>query len=109
MHDVRIVTVTLNPAIDHLLEAPQFAVGSHVRARRIGRNPAGKGINVARVIATLGSRCIATGLVGKGELGMFESFLDERGEGRVTNQLLVIHGRTRDNVTIMDQIGRAHV
>lgn len=104
MHDVRVVTVTLNPAIDHLLEAPQFAVGSHVRARRIGRNPAGKGVNVARVISTLGSRCIATGFVGKGELEMFESFLDERGRGRATNQFLVIRGRTRDNVTIMDPV-----
>ena len=104
MHDVRVVTVTLNPAIDHLLEAPQLEIGAHVRARRIGRNPAGKGINVARVIATLGSRCIATGFVGRGELEMFESFLDERGVGRVTNQLLIVRGRTRDNLTIMDPI-----
>jgi len=104
MHDVRVVTVTLNPAIDHLLEAPQFTVGAHVRATRIGRNPAGKGINVARVIATLGSRVIATGFVGSGELDMFESFLDERGGGRVTSQLLRVRGRTRDNVTIMDPV-----
>jgi len=104
MHDVRVVTVTLNPAIDHLLEAPQFVVGSHVRAKRIGRNPAGKGVNIARIIAALGSRCIATGFVGTGELDMFESFLDASGKGRVTNQLLRVRGRTRDNVTIMDPV-----
>lgn len=104
MPDLRIVTVTLNPAVDRVLEAPEFSVGSHVRARRIGWYPAGKGINVARVLATLGGRCIATGLVGRNELGMFEEYLERVGEGRIVTQLLVVYGRTRDNVTIQDPV-----
>lgn len=104
MPDVRIVTVTLNPAVDRVLEAPQFAVGSNIRARRIGWYPAGKGINVARVLGVLGTRCIATGFVGKNELGMFEEYLERVGEGRIVTQLLVVRGRTRDNVTIMDPV-----
>lgn len=104
MSDIRVVTVTLNPAVDRVLEAPQFKVGSHVRAKRIGWYPAGKGINVARVMATLGGRCIATGFVGKGELAMFEEYLERVGEGRIITQLLVIYGRTRDNVTIQDPV-----
>jgi len=104
MPDIRLVTITLNPAVDRVLEAHQFTVGAHVRARRIGWYPAGKGINVARVLSVLGSRCIATGLVGKGELGMFEEYLERVGHGRVVTQLLVVRGRTRDNVTITDPI-----
>lgn len=104
MPDVRIVTVTLNPAVDRVLEAPQFTIGTHTRARRIGWYPAGKGINVARVLATLGSRCIATGFVGKNELAMFEEYLERVGQGRIVTQLLVVYGRTRDNVTIQDPI-----
>ncbi|HBS29372.1 MAG TPA: hypothetical protein DEB06_07975, partial [Phycisphaerales bacterium] len=104
MPDIRLVTITLNPAVDRVLEAEQFAVGAHVRARRIGWYPAGKGINVARVLSVLGSRCIATGLVGKGELAMFEEYLERVGQGRVVTQLLVVRGRTRDNVTITDPV-----
>ncbi len=104
MPDFRIVTVTLNPAVDRVLEAPQFIVGAHTRARRIGWYPAGKGVNVARVLATLGSRCVATGFVGIGELAMFEEYLERVGQGRVVTQLLVVRGRTRDNITIMDPV-----
>ena len=104
MSERRIVTVTLNPAVDRVLEAPGFAVGKHVRGRRVALYPAGKGINVSRVLATLGERSIATGFVGRGELGMFEEHLEEVGRGRVVCQLLVVRGRTRDNVTIVDPI-----
>ncbi len=104
MSQVRIVTVTLNPAVDHVLEANQFAVGSNARAKRLGWYPAGKGINVARVIATLGSRCVATGFVGRDELGVFEEYLERVGRGRVVTQLLVVRGRTRANITIMDPV-----
>lgn len=104
MSDIRIVTITLNPAVDKVLEAPQFTIGAHTRARRIGWYPAGKGVNVARVLATLGTRCIATGFVGIGELSMFEEYLERVGAGRIVTQLLVVRGRTRDNITIMDPV-----
>lgn len=104
MIEWRIVTVTLNPAIDRVLEAPQFKIGSHVRAHRIGWHPAGKGINVARVLGVLGTRCVATGLVGVGELATFEDYLRRVGHGRVTTQLLVVRGATRENITIMDPV-----
>ncbi len=100
----QIVTVTLNPAVDWVLEAPNFKVGAHVRARRIGWYPAGNGINVARVLATLGTRSVATGFVGRGELGLFEEYLERVGVGRVVMQLLSVRGRTRDNMTFTDPI-----
>jgi 1-phosphofructokinase family hexose kinase len=104
MPQTRIVTVTLNPAVDRVLEVPRFRVGQHTKGRRIGWYPAGKGINVSRVLATLGIRSVATGLVGRNELAMFEEYLERVGGGLITTQLLVVRGRTRDNVTIVDPI-----
>lgn len=104
MAERRIVTITLNPAVDRVLEAPGFAVGKHVRGRRVALYPAGKGINVSRVLAILGVRSVATGFVGQGELAMFEEHLEEIGANRVVCQLLIVRARTRDNVTIVDPI-----
>ncbi len=100
----QIVSVTLNPAVDWVLEAPNFKVGSHIRARRIGWYPAGNGINVSRVLATLGTRSVATGFIGRGELTLFEEYLERVGLGRVVMQLLIVRGRTRDNMTFTDPI-----
>jgi 1-phosphofructokinase family hexose kinase len=100
----RIVTVTMNPAVDHVLEARQFTIGAHMSATRLGWYPAGKGINVARTLGALGSRVVATGFVGHGELGLFEEYLERAGQGRVVMQLLTVRGRTRDNITIVDPV-----
>lgn len=104
MSTVRIVTVTLNPAIDRVMEIQQFRVGQHQSGRRLGWYPAGKGINVSRVLAVLGTRSIATGFVGRDDLALFEEFLENIGDGRVIMQLLGVRGRTRENITIMDPV-----
>ncbi len=104
MPEIRIVTVTLNPAVDRVLEAPNFAIGQHVPARRLAWYPAGKGINVARVLAKVGVGCVATGFVGRGELALFEEALERTGPGQIVTQLLVVRGRSRDNITVVDPI-----
>lgn len=96
--------MTMNPAVDRVLEVRGFHVGSHMRTKRVGHYPAGKGVNLSRVLATLGVRSICTGFVGIKELGMFEEYLERVGKQRVTTQLLVIRDRTRDNTTIIDPI-----
>lgn len=104
MPEIRIVTVTLNPAVDRVLEAPNFAIGEHVAARRLAWYPAGKGINVARALAKIGVGSVATGFVGRGELGMFEEALERTGPGQIVTQLLIVRGRSRDNITVVDPI-----
>lgn len=99
-----IVTITLNPAIDRLIEVPNFEVGRHQMGRRIDVYPAGKGIRLSRVLARLGTRSIATGFVGERELEMFESFLAAPAAGRAVPQLLRVNQQTRENVTIVDPI-----
>lgn len=104
MRDARVITVTPNPAVDWVFEAPYFAVGKHIGARRVAHHPAGKGINVARVLAAMGVRSIATGFIGRGELRMFEEHIERHCRGRVTCQLLVVRAKTRDNITIVDPV-----
>jgi 1-phosphofructokinase family hexose kinase len=99
-----IVTVTLNPAVDRVLEAPRFGVGKHVSSRQVAHYPAGKGVIVSRVLATLGVRSVATGFVGRNELAMFEEHLERVGEGLTVCQFLIVRARTRDNITIVDPI-----
>jgi 1-phosphofructokinase family hexose kinase len=103
----RVVTVTLNTAIDRVLEAPGLAIGEHLKVKQVSRQPAGKAINVSRALAILGGDSIATGLVGRDELDMFEAELHQAGPGRVICQLLTVRGATRENITIIDP--QAHV
>jgi len=100
----RIVTVTLNPAVDRVLEASRFAVGKHVTARQVAHYPAGKGVIVSRVLSRLGARSVATGFIGRGELAMFEEHLERIGEGHTVCQFLIVRARTRDNTTIVDPV-----
>jgi 1-phosphofructokinase family hexose kinase len=99
-----IVTITLNPAIDRIIEVPNFEVGRHMMGRRIDVYPAGKGIRVSRVLARLGTRSIATGFVGERELELFEAFLGAPAAGRAVPQMLRVNRPTRENVTIVDPI-----
>ena len=94
-----IITVTLNPAIDRIMEIAGFQVGGHQRGETVARVPAGKGVNVARALSELGVASIATGFVGRGQLEEYEtSFRDSL----VQPQFLALDGRTRENVTVID-------
>jgi 1-phosphofructokinase/tagatose 6-phosphate kinase len=59
-----ILTVTLNTAIDKTLAVPNFRLGRRHRTVDNTTMPGGKGVNVARVLKTLGQPVIATGLAG---------------------------------------------
>lgn len=59
-----IVTITLNPAFDHLLFLHDMSLGEAVRAKSTQRTPGGKGINVASALAVMGEDIVATGFLG---------------------------------------------
>jgi 1-phosphofructokinase len=94
-----VVTVSLSPAIDRVLEVPDFKIGGHQKGRLLSRTPAGKAINVSRALARLGVKNTATGFVGYDQLEMFETFLEE---SDVQSQLLAVDERTRVNITLVD-------
>lgn len=94
-----VITVTLNPAIDRVLEVPDFRVGAHAPAQLAALLPAGKGVNVARGLVLLGARATACGLVGRGEEETYRESLRRDG---IECAMCAVDGVTRTNTTILD-------
>jgi 1-phosphofructokinase family hexose kinase len=95
----KIISVTLNPTIDRIIEVPGFQVGGHLRGRFRMRQPAGKAINVSRALAGLGTENIAAGWIGNDALDLFTRDLEKV---NVTSRFTVLDAVTRENVTIVD-------
>lgn len=98
-------TVTLNPALDKTLIVEGFAVDSVNRVGSVRIDAGGKGINVSKALALLGSRSLAYGIAA-GETGDYIlGYLAERGiEARFARN----SGRTRTNLKIVDPVGKTH-
>lgn len=95
-----VVTVTLNPAVDQTLFLDGLAVGEINRARASQLDPAGKGINVSRVVDRLGWPTVAFGFVA-GEVGeIVRRALDAEG---VQQHFVTVPGQTRLNVHVVEE------
>jgi len=99
-----IVSVALNPAIDRTLETPNLRVGSHARGHLMSIQPAGKAVNVARLLGTLGTECILTGFIGEGDRARFEKSFDQ---APVRVEMFEVRGATRENITLVDPVRKA--
>jgi 1-phosphofructokinase family hexose kinase len=95
----QIVCVTLNPAVDRTYEVDGLEIGQHAKGRLVFAHPAGKAVNVARVLQHLGSPCILTGFVGEAQRPLFEESFDPK---IVHAQLFGVPYPTRENVTLVD-------
>lgn len=93
-----IITVTMNPAIDQTAETDWLTPGGIHRLKNIVRDAGGKGINVAKTIAGLGGRVIATGFLG-GMAGQEMEHLLERLP--IQTDFVLINGNTRTNLKII--------
>lgn len=99
-----IITVTPNPAVDQTMLVGRLDRGMVNRAREIQLDPAGKGVNASRMAHRLGWPTIAFGFLA-GETGrIVESALDAEG---VQYHFIRVPGRTRVNVTVIDDEGEA--
>jgi 1-phosphofructokinase family hexose kinase len=104
LDDVMIVTLTANPAVDQTMLVHEVVLGSINRATDIHLDPAGKGINVSRVVHRLEWPTVALGFLG-GETGhIVRSALDAEG---VDHRFVSVPGRTRVNITVREEDGRA--
>lgn len=101
----RILTVTLNTAVDTVLVAEGFTIGAHQHGELRLQAPAGKGINVSRALARVGRTSLAAGFVGREDFRWFDRELRSLGPARVTPQFLSVPGRTRRNYSIIDPVG----
>lgn len=95
-----IITLTINPAVDQTLWVDNFRPGHVNRPVEAHLDPAGKGINVSRMVHRLGRPTIALGFLA-GDIGhLMQTALDAE---RVQNHFVPVAGQTRINVTIVDR------
>ena len=95
-----IITLTLNPAVDQTMVVSEVTLGEVNRVREVYLDPAGKGINVSRMVHRLGWPTIAFGFLA-GEIGLLaEKALDNEG---VQYHFVHVPGQTRLNVALIDE------
>jgi len=93
----RIVTLTLNPAVDLASIAPAVLPTRKIRTKNERLDPGGGGINVSRVIHALGGETLALILVGGVTGGLIQDMLRE---AQVPFQPLPMAGLTRISLNI---------
>lgn len=98
-----ITTVTLNPALDKLLSVEEVVLGEANRSRCLADTPAGKGIDVAKVLRDLSCDVSATGFLGGDVAHIFVSCLKTEG---IQNCFVPIQSSTRINIQIFEKSGR---
>lgn len=96
----KIITVTANTAFDKIVK-PDDA-GVHSERSETLLFPAGKGINVARTIATLGREVTAMGFVGRADQQLF----NELNSSNFHVSLIPVDGTTRTNISMLDANGK---
>jgi len=99
----RVLTVTLNPAIDHTVEVPDFSLDTVNRASSSRRDPGGKGINVATALAQGGLDTVVTGFLGIENKQIFTSHFLSVG---LEDQFILVNGPTREGFKLVDPVNR---
>lgn len=94
-----IATVTLNPAVDKTVTLPGFLVDKVNRVQDIRLDPGGKGINVSKVVHSLGEETRVFGIVGGHAGSMIETALQTDG---ISCMLSYATHETRTNLKIVD-------
>lgn len=99
----RILTVTLNPALDLTVQLPALRLGEVNRSDNLQVHAAGKGLNVAQVLADLGHQLTVTGFLGEANAQPFEQLFAARG---FADEFVRVAGETRSNIKLAEADGR---
>lgn len=99
----RVATITLNPAYDLVGLSTPIELGEVNRVTTAGFHAAGKGINVARVLKSLGIDVTVGGFLGKENQDGFQKEFSEAG---IANRFQMVEGRTRINVKLTEPSGK---
>ncbi|MDQ1589621.1 MAG: tagatose 6-phosphate kinase [Pyrinomonadaceae bacterium] len=109
-----ILIVNLNLAVDHIVEVDDLRAGEVQRSRGARSMAGGKGVNVARVLKTLGERSLLLGFAGGRAGDLIESGLRaEQLASRCTRvreesrTCLIINDRRRCEQTVINAPGAA--
>ncbi|EGR4477020.1 1-phosphofructokinase [Vibrio cholerae] len=98
----KVVTITLNPALDLTGSVNQLNVGSVSLVGQSSLHAAGKGVNVAKVLSELGAQVTVTGFLGRDNQELFCQLFEQLG---VQDAFIRIAGATRINVKLVEQSG----
>ncbi len=100
-----ILCLGTTPAVQRVMIFRRLVVDAVNRAVTTLEGAAGKSINVAKVLRTLGEEPVATGFLG-GEPGAFiSSLLEKRG---VERDFVPVAARTRECITVIDEFAGTH-
>ena len=100
-----ITTITIHPAVDKTIEINNFKVGNVNRVTSIRLDAGGKGINVSKVIKSLGGKSRAMGIL-SGKSGLFiKEYLDDI---KIMNDFIFTEGETRTNIKVVDPINHTN-
>ncbi|WP_432736414.1 1-phosphofructokinase [Maridesulfovibrio sp. FT414] len=95
----KIVTVTMNPAIDLACKVPDFTAGKVNRVTEYQTDAAGKGVNIAVLLRKFGLPVVVTGFLGRDNAGIFEKLFSERG---LVDDFVRVPGETRIGIKVLD-------
>ena len=99
----KILTLTLNPALDLTVELARLEPGQVNRSDAMHAHAAGKGVNVAQVLADLGHTLTVSGFLGEDNAQVFETLFAHRG---FVDAFIRVPGETRSNIKLAEQDGR---
>ena len=94
-----IITVTLNPALDKTLTIPGFALDAVNRVVSGRLDAGGKGVNVSKVLKSLGIESLATGFLGGATGAMIADALERL---QIPSEFVYTAGETRTNLKVFD-------
>lgn len=99
----RILSITLNPALDLTLRLERLAPGEVNRSLEQISHAAGKGVNLAQVLADLGHELTVSGFLGADNPEAFEALFARRG---FVDAFVRVRGETRSNIKLAEADGR---
>ncbi|AZE46586.1 1-phosphofructokinase [Pseudomonas chlororaphis] len=99
----KILTLTLNPALDLTVQLARLEPGQVNRSEALHTHAAGKGVNVAQVLADLGHQLTVSGFLGEDNPQAFEALFARRG---FVDAFVRVPGETRSNIKLAEQDGR---
>lgn len=103
--DGKILTVSLNAALDLTYRVEGFGVGRNHLVKEVARFAGGKANNVARAMRTLGHGVIATGFAGGANGRLIEQMLTAQG---ATAAFVAIEQESRLCLTVIDPVAGTH-
>ncbi|GEA60812.1 1-phosphofructokinase [Vibrio comitans] len=99
----KVVTITLNPALDLTGSLDSLNQGSVSLVKSGSLHAAGKGVNVAKVLSELGAEVTVTGFLGKDNPELFSQLFDDID---AHNAFVEVEGATRINVKLVEGNGK---